>query len=870
MTNSGSGGFRLNGVADGANTATTFTQPISTIGSRGGAEYFSGSITEIDIYTNVLTTAQISNVEATLTNSYITALPSSAPTVLVQTAASPNPATIGGNATFSAIFTGTSPISYQWQASTNATGIGATNIPGATNSTVVISNLQSTFYYSLMASNSVAPNTSDSAWLQVSVVPLTALVQLKSTNYNPSTGIWTDSSGNGNNATYDSNAVVATPTTLVSLATPNGAPAVNFPAGPYSFLLTSNLPAGNGYTVFAYMKANPANNTRSAITGGSAAVALEYDIYNNSGTIHQDYLTEYTTDVGHGNAVIPTTNFNLVDLAVNSSGASFRCNGASDGTLSGASFTQPITRFGNNHGYGDNFVGQIAEVDVYSGVLSAIQISNIEAQLTASYITANSILIGPASATPGTTYAGNPVTLSAQVIGASPTTTFQWQTDNGSSGVSWANIMLATNTNYVLNTTGLLGNYEYQLIGTPFGGASITDTPVTLTVLAASAPVVTVQTAASANPGTAGGNDTFSASFAGNLPISYQWQYNSTPSSSGATSIPGATNTTLVLTNLLLANSGLYYSLQASNAIAPNVSNSAWLQLIVQPLTPMVQLQAANYNQATGVWTDSSGNSNNASYAGGLYPPLTPSATPNGSSVVYVSSGGGSFVLTSPLAQSNGYTVFAYVEPSQVTTRCALTGGSNPGALEYDFYGGEQDYLIEYLSDQGNGNATISTTNFSLVDVAVNSSGASFRLNGASDGNVSGATFSQPITRIGNNEGFGDSFTGEISEIDVYSGVLSALQVSNVEAQLTASYINPLVSLTPSVITATLSNNVLQLSWPSANLGYRLLVQTNNLAQGISENLSDWATVPGSTAVDQTNITIDPTLPAEFYQLVYP
>jgi hypothetical protein len=47
-------------------------------------------------------------------------------------------------------------------------------------------------------------------------------------------------------------------------------------------------------------------------------------------------------------------------------------------------------------------------------------------------------------------------------------------------------------------------------------------------------------------------------------------------------------------------------------------------------------------------------------------------------------------------------------------------------------------------------------------------------------------------------------------------------------------------------------------------------VQTNNLAAGISLNTNDWATVPGSSGINQTNITIDSTKPAEFYRMVYP
>ena len=78
------------------------------------------------------------------------------------------------------------------------------------------------------------------------------------------------------------------------------------------------------------------------------------------------------------------------------------------------------------------------------------------------------------------------------------------------------------------------------------------------------------------------------------------------------------------------------------------------------------------------------------------------------------------------------------------------------------------------------------------------------------------------------------------------------------------------VNTNPTNLTATVSGNQLTLFWPADHTGWRLLVQTNNLAAGISLNTNDWTTVSGSTAINQTNITINPALPAEFYRLVYP
>jgi autotransporter-associated beta strand protein len=181
-------------------------------------------------------------------------------------------------------------------------------------------------------------------------------------------------------------------------------------------------------------------------------------------------------------------------------------------------------------------------------------------------------------------YAGTPVTLSAAANGLN----YQWQTDNGSSGVTWSNIGGATSNNYVLDTTSLLGNYEYQLVVTS-GGNSVTSAPVPVTVMPASAPFVVSNTVATPNQGGAtvtnyvGGTETFTASFTGTLPINYNWQYSPNANGSSAIYLAGQTNLTLVLTNLQSTNSG-YYSLQASNGVSPYVGNSLWLSLTVAPI----------------------------------------------------------------------------------------------------------------------------------------------------------------------------------------------------------------------------------------------------------------------------------------------
>jgi len=75
------------------------------------------------------------------------------------------------------------------------------------------------------------------------------------------------------------------------------------------------------------------------------------------------------------------------------------------------------------------------------------------------------------------------------------------------------------------------------------------------------------------------------------------------------------------------------------------------------------------------------------------------------------------------------------------------------------------------------------------------------------------------------------------------------------------------VNTNPTNLIATVSGNTLALSWPTDHLGWHLQIQTNSLSAGLGTN---WVTIPGSDAMDSTNITISPASGSVFYRLIYP
>jgi len=203
--------------------------------------------------------------------------------------------------------------------------------------------------------------------------------------------------------------------------------------------------------------------------------------------------------------------------------------------------------------------------------------------------------------------------------------------------------------------------------------------------------------------------------------------------------------------------------------------------------TLLLQLQAANFNPSTGLWTATVGPNASAQTGTGT---LVTGATPNGSSVVNFN---GSFVLQlgTVIPAGASYTAFAYVKPAGSGNSEALFGGGGAGAFEYRLNGGfKQDVLRQAQADLGSSSTALSTSAFSLIDVTVSGSGGSYRLNGVADGNNAGSAFTSYIQCIGSNQGGtgGELFSGQIAEIDIYSGVLTSGQISTVEAALTAAY----------------------------------------------------------------------------------
>lgn len=188
---------------------------------------------------------------------------------------------------------------------------------------------------------------------------------------------------------------------------------------------------------------------------------------------------------------------------------------------------------------------------------------------------------------------------------------------------------------------------------------------------------------------------------------------------------------------------------------------------------------------------------------------------------------------------------------------------------------------------------TVDPTNYTLSAIYGNSY---FNFNGwqptviptitsqpTNETNVSGTTATFTVTanglptpsyqwlKNGANYPGGTNFTLTITNVQSTDAAAYSVIVSNSAGSMTSS--NALLSVivpvntTPTNLVAKSVGNIIQLSWPADHLGWRLQFQTNTINRGLSTNWIDW---PGSTNVTQTNIVISPSAGSAFFRLTYP
>ncbi|HSY16711.1 MAG TPA: GDSL-type esterase/lipase family protein [Candidatus Acidoferrales bacterium] len=543
----------FNFAPDGDQGLTTFSgSPSVTLNNLSGAGG-TGTYGEFATGTFVATNASIGFTWTGAGSSYTVVGAISARALSVVPTASPtNVVGQGSNVTLS-VAAQVLPTSYQWRADGGSGGVNWTNITGANTNYFVLntSNLSPGNYeYEVIITNSSLNLTSAPVAVTVQGAPAQTI------SWGAATGITGDADLSTSGTYFDALMLNSAVSGVTSADGVNFNPSTSQSGGSYGDGIISYT--GTGLNNFSWPNSFPTSSQAS-----SAFAALM-----NDGGIYQFG--------GSGNGVV-----NIAGLSLGHSYQIQVFSYAPDGdsgltTLNG---TQPVTLSNLPGSGGIGTYGEFSTGSFYA--TSTTEFFNWNGAGSA-YTVIGCISIRDVSAAASisptnVTYQGNTVTLrvTSQPIG----TTYQWQTDNGSSGASWSALANSNTTNYLLNTTGLSpATYEYRVtIANTF--LNLTSAPVSLTVLAPSAPVIAQNTTpTSANP-FVGQGVTFTASFTGNQPITNQWQVSH---DGGVTysNLPSATSVAMALSNLQLADAG-QYRLMAVNAYGTNYAAPA--TLVVRP-----------------------------------------------------------------------------------------------------------------------------------------------------------------------------------------------------------------------------------------------------------------------------------------------
>ncbi|HEY3913872.1 MAG TPA: immunoglobulin domain-containing protein, partial [Verrucomicrobiae bacterium] len=360
------------------------------------------------------------------------------------------------------------------------------------------------------------------------------------TNASGQVSQWQDQSGNSNNASQSGSNCPS----LVFPAGIGGRAAVRFNgvqafgAGDYLYG-TGNVAVSNAMTAFTVY--NAFTDTNSPGTGGNCVWVVgspgEYGASRGLFIVDQelDFAT-WTYDY-HLPGTFPTNTYRLFAAEVNSNLSEAQIYDISATSSNSVSFTMnnastPAPGYyvgGLANPSHDNLDGDVAEVIVFSGVLTDADRMGVLAYLEEKYY--------QTSTTNGVS--------------------FQWQFDG-------TNIAGATNASLTLTNVQAIDAGSFTVTITDLAG-STTSSNAVLTFL--SAPAITASPASQSV--LAGTTVMFSSAATGTAPLTYQWQFD-------GTNIAGATNTTLTVTNALVSNAGSY-TMVATNPYGTATSSAAVL-----------------------------------------------------------------------------------------------------------------------------------------------------------------------------------------------------------------------------------------------------------------------------------------------------
>ncbi|WP_435356044.1 PA14 domain-containing protein [Emticicia sp. SJ17W-69] len=523
----------------------------SNISGATSVTYTTSTLSSTTYYKVIIT--QTGNGCGSVTSSASTITVVAAPTVSVT--ASNGTICAGGTSVLTAtVVGGTGTTTYQWQSSSD--NVSFSNISGATSVTYITPVLSSTTYYKVIITQ---------------------------------TG-----SGCGS-VTSSASTITVLPDPTVSVTVSNG----TICTGGTS-ILTANVVGGTGTTTYQWQS----SNDNVSFTNISGATSVTYTTPSLSSTT---YYKVIITQTGNGCGSVTSTASTITVLpdptvSVTASNGTICVSGTSVLTanvVGGTGTTTYQWQSSSDNVSFSNISGATSVTYTTSTLSSTTYYKVIITQTgngcgsvtsTASTITVVAAPTVSVSASNGTICAGGTSVLTANVVGGTGTTTYQWQ--SSSDNVSFSNISGATSVTYTTSALSSTTYYKVIITQTGNGCGSVTSTASTITVVAA--PTVSV----SASNGTicAGGTSVLTATVVGGTgTTTYQWQ--SSNDNVSFTNISGATSVTYTTPSL---SSTTYYKViitQTGNGCGSVTSSASTITVVA---APTVSVTASNGTICTG------------------------------------------------------------------------------------------------------------------------------------------------------------------------------------------------------------------------------------------------------------------------------
>ncbi|MBI5772652.1 MAG: immunoglobulin domain-containing protein [Verrucomicrobia bacterium] len=529
--------------------------------------------------------------------------------------------TVGTTGTFSIAVSANPAPGYQWRKSTVA-------LPGQTNSTLTLENIQTADggSYDVVVTNSLGSTNSSAATLTVLIPPsitnspasrtnlvgTTATLTVGASGFPAPSYIWRRNGTNVSNGGNISGATTAT-LTMTGVQLTNAASYIVIVSNSVG-VATSAPPAVLTVHAAPAITVTPTNrtiiagsNTTFTVTAtGTPAPGYQW---RSNGV---DIVGETTSSLALTNVPAAFNGSSFVVVVTNAAGSVTSAPPAVLTVLFAPNLTAQPTNLTVNAGSpaafavtaegnpapayqwrrdGTNLAGatgatfNLASAQATNAGSYDVVVTNSQGSVTSvvATLTVNVTIVAPGITSPPTNLtvvAGNAAAFSVTASGTPPLA-YQWRKDG-------ADLNNETNVTLVINAASTNDAGSYEVVVANSGGSVTSAPPAVLTVLVR--PSITSQPLALAR--FVGQNATFSVDAAGSGPLHFQWRHG-TPGATNNGDIAGATNTSLVLTNLTTNHAG-NYRVVVTNAAGSTGSVQVTLTVAPLPLLQTLGLQGKN------------------------------------------------------------------------------------------------------------------------------------------------------------------------------------------------------------------------------------------------------------------------------------